>query len=108
MAVGSGAVVVEECPHRGEHGQIQADIEALRRDANRHEDEIGKLFDLARANSAAIGSAAAGIARIEGSIEGALKAKKVTGALLGVVLTISASAIVTLVIALIRASGKGG
>lgn len=109
MVVGNGsATLVEECPHRDEHGQIQADIGSLRRDTDRHEDDIRQLYDLARSNSESISSAAAGIARIEGSIEGALKAKKVSGAVIGAAVSIVvalAGAVGVLLLELIKAKG---
>jgi hypothetical protein len=87
----------EPCPHRDEHGQIQSDIEGLRRDEDRHEKSIDELYGLARSSAAGIAETNAGIARIEGSLEGALKAKKVSGTILGVA--------VSLVIALAGATG---
>lgn len=109
MGVGNGAaMMLEPCPHRDDHGQIQADLVGLRRDVDDHKGSIGDLFRLARESADAVAETQAGIARIEGSLEGALRAKKVSGALLGVLLSVAGSAIVALLLALIRASGKAG
>jgi hypothetical protein len=109
MSAREAAVAVEACGHQQEHPQIQADLDALGRDRDRHEKAIGELFALARTSADGIAENGAGIARIEGKLEGALQAKQRAGTIIGVLVSVGVSGAIALIIALVRlAAGKGG
>jgi 2,3-bisphosphoglycerate-independent phosphoglycerate mutase len=88
-----------ECEFRDEHPALRTEFDTLKErvveERKERKETEGQIFDVVRSMDQRL-------SRIEGSIDGAFKAKKVAGAVLGVVVSVGASAILGLLLALLK------
>jgi hypothetical protein len=82
-------------------GWLEAEVENLKRETGVQRDDIGQLFELVRGVTKDVATANAGISRIEGTLAGALQAKRSIWPVIAALLT----AATALLVALMKAYG---
>lgn len=85
-----------------EGAAIEADVETLKRDVGELKSNDRELFELVRDVTSGLGDVKAGMARIEGSLQGALQAKRLSWPVILALISLGGTALVAVLLHLAR------